>query len=209
LRGDIIFNLQAILMSIPGAIIAITLHEWVKAMTAHKLGDGTFKAQGRTKPNPLKHMDPLGTIFMLIFGYGWANPVRINMFRMRGGKKEAVIIFLMPFLANIIMGAFLAFAAMVLRTQFFHLFAYNFDLLITLNTILRQAAMLSISFAFFNILPVYPLDGINLVAAFKPMWAARLVQREKIFQIILALAIIMGFAAMAFNPIARAILGVF
>ena len=194
------FDLRSILISIPGVIIAVTLHEFVKSLTAFKLGDKNVKSQGRLAPNPLKHMDVLGSFFMLLFGYGWASPVRLNPFSYADRKKAMLIIFLMPFLANIVMGAAFAIGLGFL-IQGTLLTGLSFETARTIVQILSRAAVFNISFAFFNLVPIYPLDGTNLVSSFSPMAGIKLAQSEKILQIILAFAIILGLAAMTFDPI--------
>ena len=204
----VIFSLYGILVSLPGVVIAITIHEWIKCLTAHRLGDATLKGQGRLAPNPLKHIDPLGAIFMLIFGYGWANPARVSAFRLRSGKKDMIVVFLMPFLANIILGAIFILAAQFFILNFFDVLVTDDAVAYAALAVLRRAAVLNIGFALFNLIPLYPLDGINLVAAFNPILAAKINQREKILQIVLAFGIILGLATIVFEPITRAIVGV-
>jgi len=203
-----IFSLYGILVSLPGVVIAITIHEWIKCLTAHRLGDATLKGQGRLAPNPLKHLDPLGAIFMLVFGYGWANPARVSAFRLRSGKKDMMVVFLMPFLANIILGALFILAGQFFFLGFYDALNANDAAAHVVLNVLSQAAALSIGFALFNLIPLYPLDGINLVAAFNPILAAKINQREKILQIVLAFGIILGLANIIFGPITQAIVGV-
>lgn len=204
--GGFIFDLYRILISLPGVILAITIHEYIKCLTASRLGDAVLKTKGRLSFNPLKHVDPLGAIFMLIFGYGWANPAPVSAFRMRGGRNSMIIVFLMPFLANIVFGAIFAIGAQLLVSNFEHVFSPNYQTLIIISDVLARAAVLNIGFAFFSLVPIYPLDGINLVSAFKPMWAVKIAQAEKILQIVLAFSIILGFANTVFGPIVMTIM---
>lgn len=199
------FDLRSILISIPGVIIAVTLHEYVKSLTAYKLGDKNIKSQGRLAPNPFKHMDVLGSLFMLFFSYGWANPVRLSPFAFTNRKKAMVIIFLMPFLANFIFGSLAAMALpfLIYYSQFTDI---SFDTLIILVEILRRIAVFNISFAFFNLVPIYPLDGNLLISGFSPMAAIKLAQTEKILQIVLAFAIILGLVATIFDPVTNLIM---
>ena len=71
-------KILALLLSIPGVLIAITFHEYAHAWTAYKLGDDTAKSQGRLSLNPLKHMDPIGIVMLLFLGFGWGRPVEID-----------------------------------------------------------------------------------------------------------------------------------
>ena len=194
-------------MSIPGIIIAVTLHEYIKSLTAYKLGDTNLRNQGRLAFNPLKHMDVLGGIFMLLFGYGWGNPVRFSPFSFTDRKKGMIIIFVMPFLFNILLGAVFFFAYRLFLTNIDLFTFFNHQILIIISGILLRAVIFNISFAFFNLIPIYPLDGVHLVSAFAPMFGVKIAQREKVLQILLAFFIIFGFAERVFGPLVRLILG--
>ena len=71
-------NLQNILYTLPGIIIGLTVHEYCHALAAYKLGDHTAREMGRLTLNPLKHIDPIGFLFIIIAGFGWAKPVQFN-----------------------------------------------------------------------------------------------------------------------------------
>ena len=200
------FNLspQGILISAIGIVLAVTLHEYVKCMVAYKLGDTGIKTQGRHVPNLFKSVDILGGIFMLLFGYGWSNPARINAFSFTNRKKAAILLFTIPFLANFIAGVSFAivFNAM---PNIAHALNLSFNTFSIITQVLRVAATFNITFALFSIIPIYPLNGINLLAGIKPMWAAKISRYEKILQIVLAFMIILGVVAMIFNPIAATV----
>jgi len=180
------------------------MHEYIRSLTAYKLGDkrikDELKKQGRLSPNPLKHMDPLGGLFMLFFAYGWSNPPRTHFVFPRH-KQAAVIVFLMPFLVNIALGAAFALARQLFISHFVPMPDVNLNTIIIIAEILRQGAIYCISFALFNLLPIYPLSGFSLVSALSPETGLKLAQAEKFLQILLVFAIIMGFAAMIFDPL--------
>lgn len=187
-------------------MVAIILHEYIKALTSYKLGDTAVKHQGRLSFS-FKHVDILGFIFMMFFGYGWANPVRPKPFSYTDPRKGLVIFFLMPFLANIILGAMLAMTAYLFFTNFVLVAPTQFA--IYTYWILLRAARFSFSFALFNILPIYPLNGIYFLGAFKPIWAAKVSAHEKLLQILLAFFIILGGAAMVFGPLVNNLMSAF
>lgn len=201
-----IFNLSAILMSIPGVIIAVTLHEYAKSLAAFKLGDENVKKQGRLAPNPLKHMDPLGSIFMLIFGYGWANPLKLTRFSFANRKQAMIIIFIVPFLVNIIVGTVFAVCYQLFFLNFVSLGNPNFQIMLNIALILQRVAILNFSFAFFSLIPIYPLDGAQLLATLSPMAGLKIAQAEKILQILLAFVIILGGATFVFGPLVNIIM---
>lgn len=209
LGGDIIIpDLRFLLISIPGIVIAVTIHEYIKSLVAHKLGDKGIRGQKRLAPNPLRHIDPLGGLLMLFFGYGWANPVRLSVFPPSVRKKAAVIIFLMPFLVNVLLGAAFAIARRLVINHFVPLPGTDLQTLAIVSQILRQAAIFNISFAFFNILPIHPMDGMHLISGFSPMTGMKIALREKILQLFVVFAIVMGFAAMVFDPAVAAFLNI-
>ncbi len=77
------FNLKELPFVIIALILAFTFHEYAHAYVAHKFGDDTAKDQGRLTLNPIQHLDPIGTLFILIAGFGWARPVPVNRFNFK------------------------------------------------------------------------------------------------------------------------------
>jgi len=195
-------TVAGILMAIPGVIIAVTLHEYTKCLVAYKLGDTGLKTQGRLAPNPLKHVDILGGIFLVVFGYGWASPARLTPFSYKDRRSAMLLIFVMPFLVNIIVGATFAIGAnlFLLNT---HYLADTFSLhtLTDITTILHLIAVYNISFALFSLIPIYPLNGAHLLWALKPTWAVKMSQYEGILKMVLVFFIVLTFAAQVFNPL--------
>jgi len=195
------------LISIPGVIIAATLHEYVKSLVAYKLGDESIKKQGRLGPNPLKHMDILGTIFLLVFRFGWANPVRITPFSFKNHKQAMLLLFAMPFLTNIIIGAVFAIGANVFHMNFVSLLdIFSMEALIIMEGILYFIAFYNIAFALFSLIPIYPMSGILLLGAIKPMWAVKISHHEKVLQLALVFFIVIGFANIVFGNLVHNIL---
>jgi len=203
---DIILS---ILVTIPGIIIAITLHEYTKSLVANSLGDKGIKAQGRLAPNPLRHMDPLGGIFLVFFGYGWSNPVRLAPSSFKERKKAMLMIFIMPFLANIIAGF-----AFTIAFNFFDASYFNLQDSINIQTyriiwnILRFIAIYNISFALFSIIPIYPLSGTYLLWAISPPAALKVSQHENILKMLLVFFIVMFFARNVFDPVVHTLIQV-
>lgn len=186
----------------PGAVIAIVAHEFAKAVTAYRLGDGAVKAAGRLTLNPLKHIDPLGFIFMALFSYGWANPVKITPFAYKEKRKAMVAIFAVPFLINIILGITFALAFRIWSIEMGITSQQNANI----AAMLHSAARLNISFALFNLIPVHPLTGIWLLSGISPHAALKVAQQEKFLQFILAILIIFGFVSQVFGPLTRNVL---
>ncbi|HWI54326.1 MAG TPA: site-2 protease family protein, partial [Desulfobacteria bacterium] len=84
-------NIWGMLYSIPALLIGLTLHEVAHGFVAWKLGDPTAKNLGRLSLNPLKHLEWLGALFLLVFGFGWAKPVPVNPMYFRGDRKKGML----------------------------------------------------------------------------------------------------------------------
>lgn len=142
-------------------LFATTFHEFAHAYAAHKCGDDTAKLMGRMSLNPFKHIDFLGAILFVFFGFGWAKPVPINPVRFRNYKKGLFWTSIAGVLANIILAIVCSFVAFWFnKIQDLNYFYYFMHLLFS------YSALINISFALFNILPIYPLDGFNAIASF-------------------------------------------
>lgn len=147
-----------LLISLPGLFIAIILHELAHGFTAYKLGDSTAKDAGRLTINPIKHIDPIGFICMLIFKFGWAKPVPINPYNFKKRKRDTILVSIAGPLTNytiaIVMG--LIITLIPIRN------AIVFQVLLT-------TLWYNIMLGTFNLLPFPPLDGSKIVASLLPI----------------------------------------
>ena len=159
-------GLKEILLRLPIIFIAITVHEYAHGYAALKMGDPTAKLSGRLSMNPLAHMDIVGALSMLIFGFGWAKPVPINPNNFKNHKKGTVIVSLAGPISNL----FLAFLGSVLYGIFrrigFGKFSSQFSEIF--YGLLAQLILLNVCFGIFNLVPFPPLDGAKIVGAFLP-----------------------------------------
>ena len=110
LRSDPVGTIIILLYQIPAILIALTLHELSHGYVAYKCGDPTAKMMGRLSFNPLKHLDPLGTAFMVLFGFGWAKPVPVNPRNYKNFRRDDLLVSL----AGIAMNFCLFFLTMLL-----------------------------------------------------------------------------------------------
>jgi len=141
-------------------IVAVTIHEFAHAYTAERLGDPTPRHQGRLTLNPLAHLHPMGTLFILFTGFGWGRPVQFDPFNLDNPRRDAALISFAGPLSNI---ALASIASIILRfslTPFSPLgFLYPFFFfLIRLNVVL----------AIFNLIPMHPLDGGKILVGLLP-----------------------------------------
>lgn len=137
-------------------VIAVTFHELAHALTAVFLGDITPKLEGRLSLNPLRHLDPIGSIALLIAGFGWGKPVPFNPYFVRYGRWGIAAIGISGPIANFLIAFVFALVLKLGVVPIF--FAQLFLVIIFINVIL----------AVFNLLPIPPLDGSKLLQAFLP-----------------------------------------
>lgn len=137
-------------------------HEWAHAFAATKQGDMTAKALGRLSINPLVHLDPMGTICLLFFGFGWAKPVPINPLKFKNYKKGSFIVSIAGVLANLIMCIIFSFAYVL----FIKYVTAQTTILIFVENLLLYLTIIPFILAVFNIMPIHPLDGFKAIRSF-------------------------------------------
>jgi Zn-dependent protease len=146
-----------LLLAIP-LLYSIIVHELAHGWVAHMMGDETAKRLGRLTLNPLKHLDPLGTLMLFIVGFGWAKPVPINLEYIHNRRTGFVLVSAAGIVANTIF-AFLAILAMQVLTP-----APESPTAI----FLFYLAQINIILAAFNLIPIPPLDGSKILMGFLP-----------------------------------------
>ena len=150
-------TIMFLLLALPGRFMALSLHEFGHAWVADRCGDPTARLMGRLTVNPLKHIDPVGLLLMLVAGIGWAKPVPVNPRNFKHFKRDDIIVSLAGVMMNLLQVIFFSALFVVLvrrdnRLFFNDAFYYIFLNLIGINTTL----------IIFNLIPIPPLDGSHV-----------------------------------------------
>lgn len=144
-----------------GLIIAVDIHEFSHAWMSEKLGDPTARLEGRLTLNPLAHLDPLGTLALLVAHIGWGKPVPIDPYNLKNPRRDAALISLAGPGSNLILAIILS---LILR------FTMPSSFLVV---ILAPIIILNVGLGIFNLIPVPPLDGAKIVSGFLPEESAQ------------------------------------
>jgi len=144
------------IISILGLIVAITIHEFSHAFVADRLGDPTARSQGRLSLNPLRHLDPLGTLMLIFAHFGWGKPVPIDPYNFKNPRRDELLTALAGPASNILLAIVLSL-----------LFRFLFPSL--LKDILYVIIGTNIMLAVFNLLPIPPLDGSKIFLNLLPL----------------------------------------
>ncbi len=196
LNGNIQSFLISLLLSLPIVLIALSLHETAHGYVAYKLGDPTAYNLGRLTMNPAKHLDPIGFICMVLFGFGWANPVPINTRYFKKPKRDMALTALAGPLSNVL----LAFVfAVLLRIEIsvapnFVNSEFTYNVFYWLYTFLYLGIRLNVTLAVFNLIPIPPFDGSRIFLTLLPTnLYFKVMKYEKYIYIVLMVALFLGF----------------
>ena len=149
---------QIILLLIPALVFSLSFHEFAHAWMAYRLGDNTAARLGRLTLDPMSHLDPVGSLALLLMGFGWAKPVPVDSRYLENPKQDMVKVAAAGPVSNIILAVV---AALALRLLF------STDLLTdNIKTFLMIFMQINITLAVFNLLPVSPLDGSQILTPF-------------------------------------------
>jgi Zn-dependent protease len=182
------------LLLLPLLVAALTVHEFAHAFTAYKLGDATPKIQGRVTLNPLAHLDPIGTLVLIVtsflgMGFGWGKPVSFNPYNLRHPKRDIGLVAFAGPLANILMAIVGIILLTILSNQFVQAVLVSF---ILINCVL----------AIFNLVPIYPLDGYNVVMSIlPPKYSQQFGETAQYGTVLLLVLIFSGATRVVINPV--------
>ncbi len=160
---DIKSYILGLILSIPGLVIALSLHEFAHGYAAYLMGDNTAKYSGRLSLNPLSHLDPIGTLCLFLFRFGWAKPVPINPYNFNKRRSGIIIVSLAGPLMNFVVALISAFLLQIIGWYMPLSSLKNF-----LYDIVLYCAVLNVGLMCFNLIPIPPLDGSKVLAEILP-----------------------------------------
>lgn len=175
------------------ALLAITAHELAHGLVADKLGDPTARLLGRLTLNPLRHLDPIGTLAVLFFGFGWARPVPVNTNNLRTPRTDMIWVSLAGPMANLM----LALASAILLRGFNllgGLFVESAEVvsvvLVPLQMMVAFSLLINVILGVFNLLPLPPLDGGKVLTGMLPERFATILIRLEPFGLLLIIFLV-------------------
>lgn len=178
------------LLSIIPALICITLHELSHGFAAYKLGDNTAKRMGRLTLNPLRHIDVFGLLMMVLFKFGWAKPVPVNMNNFKNPKRGMAVTAAAGPLANVVI---CCAALFIYGLAYAPLVRAGTGFASAVLSMIGSTAYLSLALAVFNIIPIPPLDGSKvLFSVLSEKNYYRLMRYEKYGMILLMVVVASG-----------------
>ncbi|MBA2633487.1 MAG: site-2 protease family protein [Chloroflexi bacterium] len=198
-------SIERLIAGVIALLVGLTFHEFSHALVADQLGDRRPRAMGRLTLNPIPHIDPLGAVMLVVAGFGWAKPVMVNPAALRDGRRGMALVAFAGPIANVVVAVGFASLYRVLGIAGVEdgFFLRLVELIVTLNLLL----------AIFNLVPIPPLDGYNVLIAFLPPRQAMVVRQYAPYGVIILLVLVFlpgsplrGLLGLA-GPLSRALTG--
>ena len=210
MSGDY-WSLISLLISLPVILFSLTFHECAHGWAAKKCGDRTAENLGRLTLDPLKHLDPIGFLCMLVCGFGWAKPVPINSRNFRNPRRDMALTALAGPVSNLLLGFVCLF---LFRLSLYLCLRYSVPVSETENTVvwvllnfLSLGARLNVYLAVFNLIPIPPFDGSRIFFIFLPVkWYFGIMKYERFIQIGLLLLLWTGVLTLPLQTVSNGIL---
>lgn len=151
------------IFSLLSILIALVIHEFAHALTADRLGDPNPRLDGRLSLNPLKHLDPIGTLLIIFAGFGWGKPVSFDPYNLAKPERDGALIALAGPISNFILWGICLLVLVFMGEQLSTVLVINHLPLI--KVFLIQLMTTNFGIGIFNLMPIYPLDGHHVVRA--------------------------------------------
>ena len=193
---DLTSFLQELVVVLPAVLFAITFHEVAHGWVADRLGDPTARLSGRLTLNPIAHLDPVGAIMLILVKFGWAKPVPVNPMNLRNPLRDMIWVAAAGPVANVIVSA-----ASLLLYRWSGELATPF-LAVPVRELLKWSFIINLNLAAFNLIPIPPLDGSQILKGLLPR--RQLVAFERIEPygfLILVLFLTTGMAQVVLSPL--------
>ena len=190
-------DFASMIYRIPALLFAISIHEYAHAQCADSMGDPTARYMGRLTFNPMAHLDPIGAILLVVAGFGWAKGVPINVNNFRNRREGILKVSFAGPAANL----FLCFLAALMMAMLGRMGMLSDGL----YKFLFWMQLYNVWFAFFNLIPVPPLDGSRILSELLPAkqsWQFNEIVDRYGFYILIAL-VFTGITSMIINPLAN------
>ncbi len=181
-----------------GLLVAITVHEFGHALVANLLGDPTAKRLGRLSLNPIRHLDPLGTLMIFLVGFGWGKPVPVEYHRLgRNPRRGMALVALAGALSNLfvaaLFGSLIRVGAVTWHSPRF-LYIDGWELSSVAADVVGYIILFNLILAVFNLIPIAPLDGFKVALGLLPSRQAYAVaQMERYGPLLLLLLLFFGY----------------
>jgi Zn-dependent protease len=189
------FGISALLYSLPGIILAFTIHEYAHALSAYMLGDKTAKQYGRLTLNPIAHVDPMGFLCLIVTRrFGWAKPVPVNDLNFKDKKKGMLIVALSGPLSNFLIALLIAVLYRFINSSIGE----------AVRSMLQIAYIINLSIGVFNLIPIPPLDGSKILDVFLTNKQKLFMRRYAVYSnIIIIMLIFSGIIGTILGPAIR------
>ena len=203
--------IQNLILQLPGLLLSISVHEMAHGYMAYRKGDYTAKMMGRLTLNPIKHIDPVGTVLvpvmLAISGapiFGWAKPVPVNSFNFKSPRKDNALVGLAGPASNFLLAIVLSLVLRVLV-----LFPGPAGIMEPLTAMFYYGIVISVFLGVLNLIPIHPLDGSHIVSGILPAHQAQVYSRHERYGFIILLVLLFtGVLIRIIEPISIIILNV-
>ena len=201
LSGDLRTAMITLALSLPAIVLCLSVHEAAHGGAAYLLGDRTAHDSGRLTLSPMAHIDPVGFLCLLLFGFGWARPVPVNISNFKNRRTGMALTALAGPAANFV-------TAFVAYCLYFLIWIYGDSVFMqVLGEFLSIVASMSVGLGVFNLIPVHPLDGSRVLDAYLPFsWSLKLQRYQPVIILLFVFALWRGWLNIIMSRVAGQIL---